>query len=144
MEQRLSVITLGVADLERSRRFYEAGLGWTASDASQDGVVFFQLGGMVFALFPRQSLAEDACLPDTGPTGFAGITLAYNARSHEEVDAVLAIAAKAGATLLKPAQDVFWGGYSGYFADPDGYAWEVAWNPFWPLGADGSVSLPSE
>ncbi len=144
MEQRLSVITLGVADLERSRRFYEAGLGWTASDASQDGVVFFQLGGMVLALYPRQALAEDACLPDTPAAGFAGITLAYNARSRDEVAALLDIAVKAGATLLKPAQNVFWGGHSGYFADLDGHAWEVAWNPFWPLDSDGSVRLPSK
>ncbi len=141
MEQRLSVVTLGVADLERSRRFYEDGLGWRRGNAS-DEIVFFQIGGAVLALFPRDALAEDAHLP-AGGSGFGGVTLAYNARSREEVDAVLAEAAAAGATILKPAQDVFWGGYSGYFADPDGHPWEVAWNPHWTLGDDGSVRLPT-
>lgn len=144
MEQRLSAITLGVVDLERSRRFYESGLGWTASSASQEGVVFFQLGGMVLALYPRKALAEDAALPDTSPAGFGGVTLAYNVRARSEVADILDLAVKAGGTLLKSAQDVFWGGHHGYFADPDGHAWEVAWNPFWPLASDGSVMLPSQ
>jgi len=144
MEQRLSVVTLGVADLERSRRFYEAGLGWTASPASQDGVVFFQLGGLVLALYPRPALAEDSGLPDTPAPRFSGITLAYNVRSRDEVADVLETAVEAGGTLLKPARDVFWGGHSGYFADPDGHTWEVAWNPFWPLDADGAVRLPGQ
>lgn len=139
MEQRLSVVTLGVADLARSRRFYEEGLGWRRGNES-DEVVFYQIGGAVLALFPRQTLAEDAHLVDEGH-GFGGITLAYNARDREEVDAVLAEAAAAGAKILKPAQDVFWGGYAGYFADPDGYPWEVAWNPHWTLAEDGSVKL---
>ena len=142
MEQRLSVVTLGVADLERSRRFYEEGLGWRRANAS-DEVVFYQVGGMVLALYPRDALAEDAHLSAEGG-GFGGITLAYNARDRREVDAVLAEAAAAGATLLKPAQDVFWGGYAGYFADPDGHPWEVAWNPHWPLGDDGSVRIPAK
>ena len=142
MEQRLSVVTLGVADLGRSRRFYEDGLGWRRANAS-DEVVFYQAGGMVLALYPRGALADDAHLPAEGG-GFGGITLAYNARDRREVDAVLAEAAAAGATLLKPAQDVFWGGYSGYFADPDGHPWEVAWNPHWTLDGDGGVRIPAK
>jgi uncharacterized protein len=139
MEQRLSVVTLGVADLERSRRFYEEGLGWRRGNAG-DEIVFFQVGGAVLALFPRGELAKDAHLPAEG-SGFGGITLAYNVRDRQEVDAVLAEAAAAGATILKPAQDVFWGGYSGYFADPDGHPWEVAWNPEWSLDDAGRVTL---
>ncbi len=131
MEQRLSVVTLGVADLERSRRFYEQGLGWRRANAS-DEVVFYQAGGMVLALYRRNALAEDAHLPAEG-SGFGGITLAYNARDRREVETALAEAAAAGATILKPAQDVFWGGYSGYFADPEGNLWEVAFNPFTDL-----------
>ncbi len=140
MEQRVSLITLGVRDLLRARGFYEA-LGWTSRAAPGDDVVFFQAGGMVVALWGRDKLAEDSGVTDGG--GWGGVTLAYNARSREEVDAVLAEAAAAGATILKPAQDVFWGGYSGYFADPDGHPWEVAWNPHWTLGDDGSVRLPT-
>ncbi|MCE3250761.1 MAG: putative Glyoxalase/bleomycin resistance protein/dioxygenase [Geminicoccaceae bacterium] len=139
MEQRLSLVTLGVADLEQSRHFYEDGLGWRRGNAHAE-VVFFQLGGAVLALFARSALAADAGLPAAG-SGFGGIALAYNARSREEVDAVLAEAKAAGATILKPAQDAFWGGYSGYFADPDGHPWEVAWNPDWTLAEDGSISL---
>jgi hypothetical protein len=139
MEQRLSLVTLGVADLERSRRFYEDGLGWRRGNAHAE-VVFFQLGGIVLALFARTALAADAGLAAAG-SGFGGIVLAYNARSRAEVDAVLAEAIAAGATVLKPAQDAFWGGYSGYFADPDGHSWEVAWNPDWTILEDGSVRL---
>jgi uncharacterized protein len=139
MEQRLSLITLGVADLERSRRFYEDGLGWRRGNDHPE-VVFYQLGGMVLALWSRDALARDAHLPDAG-SGFGGIALAYNARTREEVDAVLTEAAAAGANILKSAEDAFWGGYSGYFADPDGHAWEVAWNPDWTLAEDGSVRL---
>jgi catechol 2,3-dioxygenase-like lactoylglutathione lyase family enzyme len=139
MEQRLSLVTLGVADLERARRFYEEGLGWKRGNDHAE-VVFFQTGGMILALWPRHLLAEDAGLADEG-RGFGGIALAYNARSREEVDAVMAEAAAAGASVLKPAQDTPWGGYAGYFADPDGHPWEVAWNPGWTLREDGSVSL---
>jgi uncharacterized protein len=139
MEQRLSLVTLGVADLERSRRFYEDGLGWRRGNAHAE-VVFFQLGGLVLALFARSALAADAGLQAAG-SGFGGIALAYNARSRAEVDAVLGEARAAGATILKPAQDAFWGGYSGYFADPDGHPWEVAWNPDWTILDDGSVRL---
>ncbi len=138
MDQRVSVITLGVVDLDRARRFYEA-LGWRRGN-TDDGVVFFQIPGAVFALWSRQSLAEDAHVADSGAS-FGGITLAYNARSRADVDAVLAEAKAAGGTLLKPAEDVFWGGYSGYFADPDGHPWEVAWNPGWTLDEAGRVSL---
>jgi uncharacterized protein len=139
MEQRLSLVTLGVADLERARRFYEDGLGWRRGNNHPE-VVFFQIGGAVLALWRRDALAQDAGLPDAG-SGFGGITLAYNARTREEVDAVLAEAEAAGANILKPAEDAFWGGYSGYFADPDGHVWEVAWNPEWTVADDGSVRL---
>jgi predicted lactoylglutathione lyase len=137
MEQRLSVVTLGVADLERSRRFYEA-LGWKRGNTHSE-VVFFQLNGMVLSLWSRASLAADANLREG--SGFGGIVLAYNTRSREEVDAVLAEAERAGARILRPAQDAFWGGYYGHFADPDGHPWEVAWNPEWQVTADGSVRL---
>lgn len=140
MEQRVSLVTLGVTDLERSRNFYER-LGWRRSMASAQGVAFFQTGGMALSLYPRSALAQDAGIPPEGH-GFSGITLAYNARSREEVDAVLAEAVAAGAKLLKQAQEVFWGGYSGYFSDPDGFLWEVAWNPSFPMAEDGSISIP--
>jgi hypothetical protein len=138
MEQRLSLVTLGVADLDRAQRFYAA-LGWRRSNKEAE-VAFYQAGGMVLALWSRQSLAADAHLPAEG-SGFAGITLAYNTRTREEVDAVLDEAKAAGATIPKPAEDAFWGGYSGYFADPDGHLWEVAWNPHWTIAEDGSVRL---
>ncbi len=138
MEQRLSLVTLGVADLERAQRFYAA-LGWRRSNKEAE-VAFYQAGGMVLALWSRQSLAEDAHLPAEGG-GFRGVALAYNARTREEVDAVLAEAKAAGAVIPKPAEEAFWGGYSGYFADPDGHLWEVAWNPHWTIAADGSVRL---
>ncbi len=142
MEQRLSLVTLGVADIIRSRAFYAA-LGWHASEVGDASVVFYQLGGTVLALYGRAALAEDACLAPGTAGGFGGITLAYNARSRDEVDAVLAqAAAAAGGRLLKPAQETFWGGYSGYFADPDGHPWEVAWNPGFTLTEDGRVVLP--
>jgi len=140
MDQRISIVTLGVANLERSREFYER-LGWRRSAASNEGIAFFQAGGMALALYPRDELAKDANLDGAG-RGFAGITLAFNARSREEVDAVLAEAQTAGAKILKPAQEAFWGGYSGYFSDPDGFAWEVAWNPSFAIAEDGSVRLP--
>ena len=138
MEQRLSLVTLGVADLERSLRFYE-GLGWRRANDHAE-VAFFQAGGMVLGLFGRAALAADAGLAEDG-SGFRGVALAYNARTRQEVDAVLAEAATAGATIVKPAKDAFWGGYSGYFADPDGHLWEVAWNPHWTILEDGSVRL---
>lgn len=140
MEQRLSLITLGVKDLERSRRFYES-LGWRRSMAGAEGIVFFHLGGIALSLFPRAELAKDANLPSAGQ-GFTGIALAYNTRTLEEVDQVLAQAQAAGARILKPAVGASWGGYSGYFSDPDGFLWEVAWNPGLPLAEDGSIRIP--
>lgn len=139
MEQRISIVTLGVADLERSRAFYQR-LGWSPSAASGEGIVFFQTGCAALALYPRSELARDVNLAPEGQ-GFAGITLAYNPRTRAEVDAVLAEAEAAGARILKPAQEAFWGGYSGYFADPDNHVWEVAWNPFFAITEDGSLRL---
>ena len=139
MEQRLSVVTLGVADLERSRRFYEEGLGWHRGNQG-DEIVFFQANGMVIALFQWNHLAQDAQVAREGQ-GFRGVTLAYCTRSRDEVASLLAQAEKAGGRLVKPAQDVFWGGHSGYFADPDGHLWEVAWNPDWMLDEQGNVTL---
>ena len=130
MEPRLTLVTLGVSDLDRSIRFYRDGLGLPMRDGPE-GVAFFETRGTWLSLYPRHALAEDI---GTGPdgTGFAGFTLAHNVRSPEDVDRTLREAVDAGARLVKPGQKVFWGGYSGYFADPDGFMWEVAWNPhFW-------------
>jgi uncharacterized protein len=138
MEQRLSLITLGVADLARARAFYEA-LGWTSAARPNDDVVFFQAGGTIVALWGRDQLAEDTVVEDNG--GWGGITLAHNVRSPAEVDAVLAEAEAAGATILRPGAETFWGGYSGVFVDPEGHPWEVAHNPHWTLHDDGSISL---
>jgi catechol 2,3-dioxygenase-like lactoylglutathione lyase family enzyme len=140
MEQRISIVTLGVANLERSGKFYER-LGWRRSVSNAEGIVFYQAGGMALALYPRSHLAKDANIPPEGQ-GFAGIALAYNARTRDEVDKVLAEAEAAGAKILKPAHEAFWGGYSGYFADPDNFLWEIAWNPSFPIAADGSIRLP--
>jgi uncharacterized protein len=140
MEARISLITLGVADVSRSRAFYEA-LGWKASTASQPDVAFFQGNGLALTLFGRRDLAKDAGLDDK-PTGFAAISIAYNAHTRAEVDAVFDQAVAAGARAVKRPVDVFWGGYSGYFADPDGHLWEVAWNPFFPLDEEGNLHLP--
>jgi len=138
MEQRVSLITLGVADVARARGFYET-LGWTSASERSSDVVFFQAGGMVVALWNRAQLAEDTIVTDTG--GWGGITLAHNVRSPADVDAVLAEANAAGATIARTGAATFWGGYSGVFVDPDGHAWEIAHNPFWTLGDDGSVTL---
>jgi catechol 2,3-dioxygenase-like lactoylglutathione lyase family enzyme len=140
MEPRLSLVTLGVADMVRSRAFYKR-LGFTASPASQPSVTFLSAGGVVLSLYGRDALAEDAHLPPEG-SGFGGITLAHNVRERDEVAVVLAEAEAAGGRILKPAQDVFWGGHSGYFADPDGHPWEVAWNPFIAFTEDGRLALP--
>jgi uncharacterized protein len=138
MEQRVSLITLGVRDLARSRAFYEA-LGWKTNAAADDDVVFFQAGGMIVTLWGRDQLAEDSGVTDGG--GWGGITLAYNTRSPAEVDAVIAEAEAAGADIRRPGAETFWGGYSGAFTDPDGHAWEVAHNPHWTVAEDGSVRL---
>ena len=138
MDQRLSVITLGVADLGRARAFYEA-LGWHSDAGPDDDVVFFQAPGMIVALWDRARLAEDSAVEDTG--GWGGVTLAYNARGEEEVDAVMAEDRAAGATIGREPGTTFWGGYSGVFIDPDGHPWEVAHNPGWHLDDEGRVSL---
>jgi len=140
MEARISLITLGVADIARSREFYEA-LGWTASSASTPEVVFFQGNGFALALYGRAALAEDAEAEDR-PSGFSGITLAYNGRSEAEVDEVFAAAVKAGAQAVKIPRKTVWGGYSGYFADPDWHLWEVAFNPSFALDEAGNLTLP--
>ena len=139
VEQRVSLITLGVADLDRARAFYEA-LGWRRGNDS-DEVVFFQAGGTIFALWSRESLAEDSGVEDGG--GWGGVTLAYNARSSAEVDAVIEEARRAGARIVREGAATFWGGYSGAFVDPDGHPWEVAHNPRWTILEDGSIRLPA-
>ena len=148
MEQRLTMVTLGVRDLARAQRFYEEGLGWTRGGGVEGNVAFYQLaGGILLGLYGLEPLAEDArvALPELVPgKTFGGITLAFNVADKAAVDATLTEAEQAGASILKPAEDVFWGGYSGYFADPDGHPWEVAWNPFWTLREDGTVSLNAE
>lgn len=138
MEPRISLVTLGVGDIDRARRFYDA-LGW-AGDSPDGEVVFYQAGGMVLALWSRDLLAHDSTVTDTG--GWGGVTLAHNVRSPQEVDAVLAQAAAAGGTIGRPGAPTSWGGYSGIFLDPDGHPWEVAHNPHWTLTEDGSVRLP--
>ena len=140
MEQRLSLITLGVEDLGRAQAFYDA-LGWTRSVKEARGIVFYQVGCMALSLYPRSELAKDSGRADDG-SGSAGMALAYNVRTRAEVDSVIKEAEAAGANIIKPAEDAFWGGYSGYFADPDGFAWEVAWNPGFPLTGDGALVLP--
>ncbi len=137
MEQRLSLLTLGVADLDASRRFYET-LGWRETPRAE-GVVFFQAGGMVVALWERAALAADSGVDDTG--GWGGITLAHNVSSPEAVDSVIEQARAAGAAIAREPAATFWGGYSGVFIDPDGHPWEVAHNPYWTLADDGSISL---
>lgn len=140
MTPHLSVVTLGVEDIARSRAFYEA-LGFQASSDSNANVTFFDAGGVVLALFGRCALAKDAAVEDSAP-GFSGVSLAWNVANDAAADAAMAVAHAAGAKLLKPAQKAFWGGYHGYFADPDGHIWEVAHNPFWPLDANGRPQLP--
>ena len=131
MEPRISIITLGVTDLPRSVEFYRDGLGLPLFDENTESIAFFQNRGTWLALYPREALAADIGIAIEG-NGFSGVTLAHNVRTREEVDTLLGVAVAAGATLVKPAEETFWGGYSGYFADPEGYLWEIAWNPhFW-------------
>ena len=137
MEQRISLVTLGVKDPAASKRFYVDALGWKAVFENNE-IIFFQLGGMIFALFLREKLAEDFQV-DAASFGRAAVALAYNVRTRSEVDPLMKRAASAGATILKSAREASWGGYSGYFADPDGFAWEIAWNPSWPMNPDGSI-----
>ena len=140
MEERISIITLGVQDLERSFRFYQEGLGFSTNSKVQDGIIFFQTSGTRLALYTLDKLAEDVSPQLSGKgSGFRGFTLAHNTRTKEEVDQVLQMAEDAGGKIVKPAQEVFWGGYSGYFTDPDGYYWEVAWAASWEFNQDGSL-----
>lgn len=139
LDPRISLITLGMEDVARATAFYER-LGWKKSSASQETVTFIKLKGTVLGLFARQSLAEDAHVENT-TKGFSGVTLAHNVTSERGVDAVYKFALSCGATPVKAPEKVFWGGYSGYFADPDGHLWEVAHNPFFPLDKEGHVIL---
>ena len=139
MEQRISLITLGVADISRARTFYER-LGWHGQELEE--TVFFQAGGMALILWGRAKLADDSGVADTAGSGFDGVVLAHNLRSLAEVDALLASAATAGAEITRPAGETFYGGYAGCFRDPDGHIWEIAWNPGFTLGPDGSLVLP--
>jgi catechol 2,3-dioxygenase-like lactoylglutathione lyase family enzyme len=139
MEQRITLVTLGVADLARARRFYEE-LGWRGQEVSD--TVFFSAGGMALVLWSRSALAEDCGVEDTGTGGFGGIALAHNTRSREEVDALLAAAARGGATVTRTPRPTFYGGYAGCFRDPDGHVWDVAHNPGFGLAEDGSLVLP--
>jgi hypothetical protein len=143
MEARVSIITLGVFDLERSYQFYHEGLGFPTSRKPESGIIFFQTSGTCLALYPLEKLAEDVS-PDQPADrgGFSGITLAHNTKTKEEVDATLSLAEKCGGKIVKPAQDVFWGGYSGYFSDPDGYLWEVAYADSWEFNSDDSLVIP--
>ncbi|TWE01590.1 hypothetical protein FB481_111165 [Pseudomonas sp. AG1028] len=140
-DRRISLITLGVADVQASAAFYER-LGWTRSSASQEQIVFIKLKGLALGLFSRDELAKDANLAEAGPADFSGITLAHNLESPEAVDTAMALAVAAGARQVKAPEKVFWGGYSGYFADPDGHLWELAHNPFAPLDEAGHMILP--
>ena len=144
MEPRVSLITLGVSDLERAVAFYRDGLGWPKSDVGGDEVAFFKTGGAIVALFPRTSFVADAGVDvdDVEHSGFSRCSLAHNVAEEEDVDSVLAEAAAAGATIVKEAQEIFFGRH-GFFADPDGFLWEVAWNPSFPMAADGSIELPN-
>src|SRR5215211_822499 len=139
MNQHLHIVTLGVSDLETSRKFYAETLGWKIS-RPQEGIVFFQAGGVVLALFPREELAKDALVSPEG-NGFVGFSLAYNAQSEAEVDAMISDLKSKGVRILKEPQKVFWGGYSSYFADPDGNCWEVAYNPLFLFDENGNLKL---
>jgi len=140
MNQHLHLITLGVRDFEKSKIFYAETLGWKPSSASQDDVAFFQTSGVVFAIYQREKLAEDALVSPEG-SGFSGITLAYNARSESEVDEIINDLKSKGVKIVKEPQKAFWGGYSSYFADPDDYRWEVAYNPFFSFDENGNLKM---
>jgi len=139
MDQRISIVTLGVADLGRARSFYER-LGWRGQEVEE--TVFFQAGHIALVLWGRDKLADDAGIEDRNTDGFGGITLAHNVRSRSEVDEVLREAATAGAEIMQPARETFYGGYAGYFTDPDGHVWEIAYNPGFSLGPDGAITIP--
>lgn len=139
MEQRITIITLGVKNLQRSKDFYQNKLGWQPLESSNESIVFFQMNGLQLALFPQESLADDAGVPAEG-NGFRGFSLAHNVRSEKEVDELVAALEEKGVRVLKQPQKVFWGGYSSYIADPDDNLWEIAYNPFLPLDNSGSTS----
>ena len=145
MEQRLSMITLGVADLKRAKVFYEDVVGWKANPGPPE-IVFFDLGGVVFSLYRHDDMARDlnVAADDIGRNAYQGFALAHNARSKEDVDSIFSRLKENGATILKDPEEVFWGGYSGYFSDPDGHAWEVAYNPHWVIRKDGRVSMTKD
>ena len=140
MNQHLHLVTLGVRDYEASKKFYTELLGWKPSSSSNEDVTFLQAGGVVLSIFQREKLAEDALVDPQG-NGFAGFTLAYNAQSEAEVDEIITSLKAKGVKILKEPQKVFWGGYSSYFADPDGNCWEVAYNPFFPFDENGNLKL---
>ena len=140
MEQRISLVTLGVANVAAARAFYER-LGWTASSASMDEVVFFDMGGWMFGLYGQSNLSKDSGLTENKPVP-GGITLAYNTRSREEVDHFMDEVKEAGATILASPVEMPWGGYVGYFADPDGHPWEISWVPHFPILEDGRLEIP--
>lgn len=139
MEPRITMISLGVEDLEKATIFYENTLGWEKTEASNDSISFFRLNGILLGLYGWEPLAEDAGISAEG-LGFRGVAIAHNTRSKEEVDGIFAALAEKGVTIVKPPEEVFWGGYSGYFSDPDGHLWEVAWNPYLHLDEHGNVS----
>jgi catechol 2,3-dioxygenase-like lactoylglutathione lyase family enzyme len=140
MKQHLHIITLGVMDLEKSKKFYGETLGWKPASASNEGIAFFQAGGVVLAIYPREMLAEDAVIHPEG-SGFSSFTLAHNAQSEAEVDEIISDLKSRGVKIAKEPQKVFWGGYSSYFVDPDGYHWEVAYNPFFSFDESGILKL---
>ena len=140
MNQHLHIITLGAKDFKKSVEFYSQKLGWKSSSNSNDGIAFFQAGGVVLALYPREALEEDAMVTVKG-FGFSGFSLAYNARSEAEVDEIIADLKLKGVKIVKEPQKVFWGGYSSYFADPDDNRWEVAYNPFFAFDENGNLKL---
>jgi catechol 2,3-dioxygenase-like lactoylglutathione lyase family enzyme len=140
MNQHLHIITLGVKDLSRARAFYTEALGWKPSSASNDGISFYQAGGVVLSLYPLDALAEDASIPVTEGV-FRGVTFAYNVRSESEVDEIISDLELKGVTILKHPQKAFWGGYHAYFADPDGNPWEVAFNPYFTFDNTGNLLL---
>jgi uncharacterized protein len=144
MEPRVTLVTLGVDDLPRAVAFYRDVVGWEPASVVDDDVAFFDLDGFILALWQNTSLAADLGARDRSRGGFEGVALAYNARSHDEVDAIFTSLNERGARIVKPPVETDWGGYSGYFADPDGHHWEVAWNPFWPIRDDGRIAFPRD
>ncbi|NER15014.1 VOC family protein [Leptobacterium flavescens] len=138
MEQRLTIVGLGVSDLKTSTEFYEEKLGWKKTDSSNESISFFELNGILLSLYPTEKLAEDAGVDHRGE-GFKGFSLAHNTRTKEEVDSLIASLESKGVKIVKRPEEVFWGGYSSYIADPDGHLWEIAFNPYLPLDAQGNV-----